>query len=109
MTDTSSVSDQERQSPEAVSRSEPAMFPLDEPMSEDVWSLVFFELPATTSSSGSAGPLMGLEEELKDSCLCHLEPVLVSAVTLDVWSSPHVELCSLPALVLGERMQVLLV
>ena len=50
--DTSSVSQQERQSPEAVSRLESAMFPLDKPESENVWSQVIFELPVTTSSSG---------------------------------------------------------
>ena len=63
--DTSSVSEQERQSAEAVSRSESAMFPFDKPESEDVWSSVVFELPATTSSSASAGPLMALEEGLE--------------------------------------------
>ena len=34
--DTSSVPEQERQSQEAVSRSESAMFPFDKPESEDV-------------------------------------------------------------------------
>ena len=34
--DTSSVSEQEKQSPEAVSKSESAIFPLDKPESEDV-------------------------------------------------------------------------
>ena len=48
--DISSVSKQERQSLEAVSRLESAMFPLDDPESEDVWSLVLFELFVTTSS-----------------------------------------------------------
>ena len=43
------------------------MFPLDEPESENVWSLVLFELPVTTSSSGWASSLMGLEEGLEDS------------------------------------------
>ena len=71
------------------------MFSLDKSGSEDVWSLVLFTLPATASSSGSARPLMGLEEGLEDSCLCHLEPVLVSGVKSGIWSSPHVQLCSL--------------
>ena len=61
--------EQERQSPEAMSRSESAMFPFDKPESEDVWSSVLFALPVTASSSGSAGPLVGLKERLEDSCL----------------------------------------
>ena len=69
----------------------------DEPESEDAWSLVLFELPVTVLSSDSAGPLVGLEEGLEDSCLCHLEPVLVSSVKLGIWSLPCVELCSLLA------------
>ena len=44
--DTSSLSEQERQSPDAVSKSELAMFPLDEPETEDICSPVLFELPA---------------------------------------------------------------
>ena len=43
--DTSSVSEQERQSLEAVSRLESTEFPLDEPESEGAWSLVLLELP----------------------------------------------------------------
>ena len=50
--DTSSVSEQERQSPEAVSKSESVMFPLDEPESEDVQSLVVFKLPTAIPSLG---------------------------------------------------------
>ena len=105
--DMSSVSEQERQSPEAVSRSESAMFPLDKPESENVWSSVLFELPVTASSSGSVGSLVGLEEGLEDSCLCHMEPVLVSDVKLGLWSLPCVKLCSLPISTSGEVMQVL--
>ena len=41
--------------------------PLDDLESEDTWSLVLLELPATTSSSGSASPLVGLEEGLGGS------------------------------------------
>ena len=78
--DTPSVSEQERLSPEAASRSESAMFPLDNPESEDVWSPVLFGLPVTASSSGSVGFLMGLEEGLEDSCLYHPELVLISGV-----------------------------
>ena len=63
--DTSSVSEQDKQSVEVVSMLESTVFPFDE--SEDVQSSVLFELPATTSSSGSAGPLMELEEGLEDS------------------------------------------
>ena len=59
--DSSSVSQQERQSSEAVSKSESAMFPLDEPESEYVWSPVLLELPVAALSSGSARGLMGLE------------------------------------------------
>ena len=40
LVDTSSVSKQERQSPEAISRSASAKFPLDNLESEDAWSLV---------------------------------------------------------------------
>ena len=79
-TDTSSVFEQERQSPEAVSKSESAMFPLDEPESEDVWSLVLFELPAAASSSGLARALMGPEGGLEDSCLHCPELVLGSGI-----------------------------
>ena len=63
----SSVSEYERQSEEAVSRSESAMFPFGGPECEGVQSLVFFELLVTALSSGSAGPLMGLEEGLENS------------------------------------------
>ena len=106
--DTSSVSEQERQSLEAVSRSESTMLPLVEPESEDVWSLVLFELPVTASSSGSAGPLMGLEKGWRTLCLCSPEPVPVSGIKSGIWSLPHVKLCSLPASTLGEVMWVLL-
>ena len=71
------------------------MFPFDEPESEDAQSSVLFELPVATSSSGSARCLVGLKEGLEDSCLCHLEPVLVSGVKSGIWSLPCVELCSL--------------
>ena len=100
--DTSSVSEQERQSLEAMSRSESAMFPFDKPESEDVWSSVLFELPATASSSGSAGPLVGLEEGLDNPSLCHLGLDLVSGVKLGIWSLPSVELCSLLTSTSGE-------
>ena len=105
--DTLSVSEQERQSPEAVSRSKSAEFPLDEPESEDAWSLVLLELHATVSSSGLVSPPMGLDEGLKDSHLCCPKQVLVSGVKLGVWSSPCVKLCSLPASALGEVMNPL--
>ena len=59
--DTSSVSEQESQSPEAVSKSVSAMFPIDEPESKDVQSPVLFELPVAVPSLGSARALMGLE------------------------------------------------
>ena len=107
--DTSSVSEQERQSPEAVSRSESAMFPLDDPKSEDVQSLVLFELPVTVSSSELARPLMGLEDGLEDSCLCHLESVPAPGVKPGILSLPCMELCSLPTSTTGEQTQVLLV
>ena len=99
---------QERQSPEAVSRSESAMFPLDQPEPEDIQSSVLFELPVTASSLGSARPVMGLEEELEDSCLCKPEQVLVSGVKSGIWLSTHVELCSLPTSTSGEVRWVLL-
>ena len=104
----SSVSEQERQSLEAMCRSESAMFPFGEPESEDAQSSVLFELPMTTLSSGLAGHLVGLEKELEDSCLCCLELVPVSGVKSGVWSSPCVELCSLPTSTSEEVMQVLL-
>ena len=95
------MSKQERQSPEALSRSESVEFPLDKLESEDTWSPVLLELPAATSS-GSAGPLVGLEEGLGDSCYCCPESVLVFGVRLGVWSLPHVELCSFPTSTSGE-------
>ena len=107
--DTSSVSEQERQSLEAVLRSESTKFPLDKPESEDAWSTVLFQLPATAKSSGLASPPMGVEEGLEDSCLCCPELVLVSGFKSGIWSSPHVELCSLPILTLLEVTQVHLV
>ena len=101
------VSEQERQCPEAVSRSESAMFPLDGPGSDDVWSLVFFRLPATDSSSGLTGPLMGLEEGLEDSfVIVAWELDLDSGVKFSVWQSPCVELCSLPTSTSWEVMGV---
>ena len=106
--DTSSVSEQERQSLAAVSRSESAKFPLNKPESEDAWSLVLLELSTTAPLSGSASPPMGLKEGLDDSHLCCLEPVLVSGVKSGVCSLHHVELCSFPASTLGEVTQVLL-
>ena len=104
--DTSSVSMQERQSQEAVFRFESTKFPLDKPKSEDVQSLVLFELPVTTSSSGLARPLMELQEGLEDSCLCHLEPVPFSGIKSGVWSLPHAELCSLLTSTSGESFWV---
>ena len=89
--DISSVSEQERQSLEAVSRSEPATFPFDEPESEDVWSSVLFELPATASSSGSVGPLVGLQEGLEGSCLCCLSWFQFLVLN---WVYGHCPVCS---------------
>ena len=96
------MSEQEKQSPEAVSRSESTELPLDELESEDTWSLVLLELPATTSSLGSASPPAGLEEGLEDSHHACLETGLVSGVGSGVWLLPHVKLCSLPTLTSGE-------
>ena len=62
------MSEQERQSPEAVSRLESTELPLDELESEDTQSPVLLGLPVTASLSGSAGPQVGLEEGLDDSC-----------------------------------------
>ena len=104
--DTSSVLEQKRQYHRGCVQSESAIFPFDE--SEDASSSVLFELPVTTSSSALAGHLVRLEEGLGDSCLCCLEPVLVSGVKLGVWSSPCVELCSLLTSTSEEVMQVLL-
>ena len=106
--DMPSVSEQERQSWEAISRSESAMFHFDKPESKDAWSSVLLELPVTASSSGSAGHLVGLEVGLEDSCLHCLELVMVSGVKLGIWSLPRVELYSLPTSTSGELMQVLL-
>ena len=102
--DTSLVSEQERQSPEAVSRLESITFPLDELESGDAWSPVLLELPGAASSLGLAGPPVGLEEGLEESHLCSPEPVLVSGVKFSVWSSPCVDLCSLPTSTYGEVM-----
>ena len=60
--DTSSVSEHKMQSPEAVSMSELSTFSLDDSGSEEAWSLVLFELPATVPSSRSTVVLVGLEE-----------------------------------------------
>ena len=106
--DMSSVSEQERQSSEAMFRSESTMFPFDEPESEDVWSSELFELPVTATSSGLAGPLVGVEEGQEDPCLCYLEPIPVSGVKSGIWSSPCAELCSLPTSTSGEVTCILL-
>ena len=108
LTDISSVSGQERWSPEAVSRSESTKLPLDELESENTWSLALLGLPAAVSLSGSADPLVGLEEELGDFHCGGPELVLVSGVGLGIWSLRHVELCSLLTLTSEEVMQVLL-
>ena len=107
--DTSLVSEQERQSLEAVSMMESAMFPFEKPESEDVWSSVVFELPVTDSPSGSTRPLVGLDERLEDSCLCCLEPLPVSSVKLGIWSLPCVDLCSLLTSTSVEVTRVILV
>ena len=107
-TDMSSVSDQERQSLEVISRLESAMFPFDKPESEDVRSSVLLQVPVTDTSSGSTKCLVRLEEGLEDSCLCCLEPVPVSGVKSGIWSSPCVELCSVLISTSGEVMQLLL-
>ena len=80
-TDTSSVSEQERQSLEAVSKLQSAMFSLGDPESEDVPSPVLFELPAAASPSGLARALMGLGG-LEDSCLHCPKLVPVSGINL---------------------------
>ena len=82
--DTSSVSEQEKQSPEAVSKSESAIFPLDKPESEDVQSLVLFELPVAVLSSGSVRALVGLEWGIEDSCLHCSELGMVSGINSGV-------------------------
>ena len=64
LTDISSVSKQDRQSLEAVSRPESTELPLEKLESVDTWCPVLLELPATASSLGSAGPLVGLGEGL---------------------------------------------
>ena len=102
------MSGQERQSLEAVSRSESTELPFNEMESEDIQYLVVLGLPTTVSSSGSVGPLMGLEEGWGIShCGCP-ESVLVSGVGLGVWSLPCVEVCSLPTSTSGKVTQVLL-
>ena len=102
------MSEQERQSPEAVSRSESTELPLDNLESEDTWSLVLLGLPAARSTPGLADPLVGPEEGLGDSYCCYLESVLISGVGSGIWLSPHVELCSLLTSTSEEAMQVLL-
>ena len=80
--DTLSVSKQERHSPEAVSKLESAMCPLDETEFEYVWSLVLFELPASILSSGLVRASMRLEGGLEDSCLHCPELGPVSGINL---------------------------
>ena len=77
--DTSSVSKQEKQSPEAVSKSE-SIIPLDESESADVCSLVLFELSMAVPSSGWVRALVGLEGGLEDPSLCYLKLGLVSGI-----------------------------
>ena len=55
------MSEQDKQSPEAVSKSDSAMFPLDEPESEEVQSPVLIELSVAIPSSGLVRVLVGLE------------------------------------------------
>ena len=61
----------------AVSRSESTKLSLDEPESENTWSLVLLELPAAMSPLGLAGPLVRLEKGLGVSHHCCPESVLV--------------------------------
>ena len=90
--DTSSVSKQERESPEVVSKSESTMFFFAEPESEDVQSSVLFELPAAIPPSGLVRDLIGLEGGLEDSCLHPPELGLVSGINSGMLVSPCVEL-----------------
>ena len=91
-----SVSEQEKQSPEVVSRSESAKLPLHEPKSwGHLVSSCSWALLTTASLLGLAGPPVGLEEGLGNSLCGCPESVLVSGVGSGVWLSPCVGLCSL--------------
>ena len=87
-TATSSVSEHEMQSPEAVSMLESATFSLDDSKSNEAWSPVIFELPATVPSSGSMVTLVGLEEGLAGYCPCCSKPGPASSTNLDVFLLP---------------------
>ena len=76
---TSSVSEHETQSPEAVSISESSTFSIDDSESEDAWSPVLFELPAAVPSSVSMVALVGLEGDWQ-----------VPAVIVQSWVWPWV-------------------
>ena len=93
--DTSSVSEHVMQSPEAVSKSESATSSLDESESDQAWS-------------GSATPLVGLEDGLAGFCphCWLLGPA--SGTDFGMIPSPHVELYSLLTSTSGEQIWVLL-
>ena len=115
---TSSVSEHVKQSPEANSILELATFSINTSKSDEAllwlvslslsWSLVLLEVPTTIPSSGSAVALVWLEEELVGSCPCGLELGPASSTNLDVFSSPFVELHSLPTLTSWELTWVCL-
>ena len=107
-TDTSSVSEHETQSPEAVPRSDSYIFSLNDSESEEAWSPVLFELLAAVPSSRSMVALVGLEGGLTGSCPCCLKLVPVPNINSCMLSLPWTELCSLLALTSWESTWVLL-
>ena len=80
LTDNSSVSEHETQSPEAMFRSELSTFSLDNSEFKDIWSLVLFKLPAAVQSSGSMVALVGLEGGLTSSHPCCSKMVPVPSI-----------------------------
>ena len=93
--DTSSVSEHEMQSSEAVSKLESATFSLDELESSEAWSPVLHRLPAAVPSSGSMKALVGLEGGLVGSCPHCSKLGPASSTNLGMFSSCHAELCSI--------------
>ena len=104
-----SVSQHVMQSLEAVSISESATSSLDESESDEAWSPVILELPATVPSAGSVVALVGLEWELVGSCPCYcLKVGPASGTNLGMSSLPCAELCSILSSTSWELTLVLL-
>ena len=97
------------QSLEAVSISELASSSIDKSESDEAWSLVFLDLPATAALSGSAVAVIGLEEGLVGSCpCCQIKPGPTYSTNLGMFLLHCAELCSLLASISWELTWVIL-